>query len=143
MGGIIVASAGVEAVFLLNAVTFGGMILAIYRWQETPRKNSLPPEHIIGAMITGVRYVKYAPYYIFNRLKKTIRMSASKSLIIDYAKDDALQRVFPSPALVSSSNMDWKDIHLGFYRHPPYSVPENCSQQHLILIHPQIPQDPA
>ena len=61
LGGIIVASVGVGAVFLLNAISFGGMILAIYRWQETPRKNSLPPEHIVGAMITGVRYVKYAP----------------------------------------------------------------------------------
>ena len=61
LGGIIVASAGVGAVFLLNAVSFGGMILAIYRWHESPRKNSLPPEHIFGAMITGIRYVKYAP----------------------------------------------------------------------------------
>ena len=68
-------------------------------------------------------------------------MSASKSSIVDYTKDDVMQRIFPSTALVSSSNMDWKGIHLGLYRHPPYSVPENCSQQHLILIHPQIPQD--
>lgn len=61
LGGIIVATAGVSAVFLLNAVSFGCMIFAIYRWQESPRQNSLPPEHIIGAMITGVRYVRYAP----------------------------------------------------------------------------------
>lgn len=61
LGGIIVATAGVGAVFLLNAVSFGCMIFAIYRWQESPRKNSLPPEHIFGAMITGVRYVRHAP----------------------------------------------------------------------------------
>ena len=61
LGGIIVASAGVSAVFLLNAVSFGGMIIAIYRWQESPRQNSYLPEQIIGAMITGVRYVRYAP----------------------------------------------------------------------------------
>ena len=61
LGGIIIAFAGVGAVFLLNAVSFGCMILAIYSWQESPRKNSLPPEHIIGAIITGIRYVRYAP----------------------------------------------------------------------------------
>ena len=61
LGGIIVAAAGANAVFLLNAVSFGCMILVIYRWQESPRKNSLPPEHVIGAMISGVRYVRYAP----------------------------------------------------------------------------------
>ena len=68
-------------------------------------------------------------------------MPASKSLIIDYTKqDETMQQVFPSTAIVSSSNMDWNGIHLGIYRHPPYSIPENCSQQHLVLIHPQIPQ---
>lgn len=61
LGGIIVAAAGVGAVFLLNAVSFTFMILVVYRWQESPRKDSLPPEHIVGAMITGVRYVRYAP----------------------------------------------------------------------------------
>ena len=61
LGGIIVASAGVGVVFLLNAVSFGCMILAIYRYSESPRINSHPPEHIIGAMITGIRYVRYAP----------------------------------------------------------------------------------
>lgn len=60
LGGIIVASLGVGAVFLLNAFSFGCMIVAIYRWQETPRQHSLPPEHIVGAVITGIRYVRYA-----------------------------------------------------------------------------------
>ena len=61
LGGIIVAAAGVSAVFLLNAVSFGVMILVIYRWRESPRKTSLPPEHIVGAIITGFRYLRYAP----------------------------------------------------------------------------------
>ena len=69
-------------------------------------------------------------------------MPVSKSLIIDYTKQNGtMQQVFPSTALISSSNMDWNGVHLGFYRHSPYSVPENRSQQHLILIHPQIPED--
>ena len=69
-------------------------------------------------------------------------MPVSKSLIIDYTKQDGtMQQVFPSTALISSSSMDWNGVHLGCYRHTPYSVPENYSQQHLILIHPQIPED--
>ena len=61
LGGIIVAAAGVSAVFLLNAVSFGVMILVIYRWRESPRETSLPPEHIVGAIITGFRYLRHAP----------------------------------------------------------------------------------
>lgn len=60
LGGIVVAVAGVGAVFLLNAISFLGVLVVLFRWQRTPRKNALPPEHVLGAMRAGLRYVRYA-----------------------------------------------------------------------------------
>ena len=60
LGGIVVATAGVGAVFLLNAVSFLGVLMVLFRWQRTSRENPLPPEHVLGAMRAGLRYVRYA-----------------------------------------------------------------------------------
>ncbi len=61
LGGLVVAASGVEAVFLLNAVSFIGVILVLYRWQRPVRPNPLPAERLVGAMRAGLRYVHYAP----------------------------------------------------------------------------------
>jgi predicted MFS family arabinose efflux permease len=61
LGGLIVAAAGSQAVFWLNAASFVGVMLVLYRWQRTPRQSALPAEHVLGAMRAGVRYVWHAP----------------------------------------------------------------------------------
>src|SRR6266404_392675 len=61
LGGLLVAAAGSGFVFLLNALSFVGIIVVIYRWNRTPQKSTMPPEHIPGAMRAGVRYVRNAP----------------------------------------------------------------------------------
>jgi len=61
IGGLIVAAAGSGAVFLLNAVSFLGIIIVLYRWHRTPRKSVLPAERVFGAIRTGLRYVANAP----------------------------------------------------------------------------------
>jgi MFS family permease/quinol monooxygenase YgiN len=61
LGGLLVAAAGSGVVFLLNAVSFLGVMIVIYRWQPTPRQSTMPPEHILGAMRAGLRYVRHAP----------------------------------------------------------------------------------
>jgi MFS family permease len=63
LAGIIIAAAGTGVVFLLNAVTFVGVILVIYRWQRTPKNSALPTERFMGAMQAGVRYVRFAPIF--------------------------------------------------------------------------------
>ena len=63
LGGLIVAVAGSGAVFLLNALTFLGVIGAVYTWRRPPRERRLPPEHVLGAMRAGVRYVRHAPLF--------------------------------------------------------------------------------
>ena len=61
LGGLLVAAAGSGVVFLLNAISFLGVMVVIYRWQPTPQKSTMPPEHIFGAMRAGLRYVRHAP----------------------------------------------------------------------------------
>ena len=61
IGGVLVAAAGSGPVFLLNALSFLGVIFVIYRWKPAPQRSSMPPEHMYGAMRAGLRYVRYAP----------------------------------------------------------------------------------
>src|SRR6267143_784115 len=60
-GGLLVAAFGSGPVFLLNAVSFLGVIVVLYRWQRPVAKSNLPPEHVLGAMRAGVRYVRHTP----------------------------------------------------------------------------------
>lgn len=61
LGGLLVAAFGSGPVFLLNAVSFLGVIVVLYRWQRPVEKSNLPPEHVLGALRAGVRYVRHTP----------------------------------------------------------------------------------
>jgi MFS family permease len=61
LGGFIVAASGPWAVFLLNAASFIGIMVVVYRWKPAPRKSKLPSEDIIGAMRAGTRYLRHSP----------------------------------------------------------------------------------
>jgi MFS family permease len=61
LGGLLVATAGPEATFLLNAASFLGVIVVLAGWRRETPMASLPGERILGAMRTGVRYVRYSP----------------------------------------------------------------------------------
>jgi MFS family permease len=61
LGGLIVAAAGPGAVFLLNAASFLGVIVVLYRWRRVPHHSVLPAERVAGAMRAGLRYARHAP----------------------------------------------------------------------------------
>lgn len=61
LGGLIVAAAGPWAVFLLNAASFLGVIVVLYRWRRAPRRSVLPTERVAGAVRAGLRYARHAP----------------------------------------------------------------------------------
>jgi MFS family permease len=61
LGGLVVAAAGPAAVFLLNAASFLGVLVVLYRWPRPQDASLLPSEHVFGAMRAGVRYVRHAP----------------------------------------------------------------------------------
>jgi MFS family permease len=61
LAGIVIAAAGVGTAFLINAVSFAGVIAVVARWKRAPRKKTTPPETVWGATVAGIRYVRYSP----------------------------------------------------------------------------------
>lgn len=61
LGGLVVAAVGPAAVFLLNAVSFLFVLVAIFRWRHARVQSSTPPEDMLGATVAGMRYVRHAP----------------------------------------------------------------------------------
>lgn len=61
IGGLLVAAAGPEATFFLNAASFVGVLWVLLRWRRKPMESVLPGERFFGAMRTGLRYVRHAP----------------------------------------------------------------------------------
>lgn len=58
LGGLVVAAAGSGVAFLLNAVSFVGVILFLYRWK--PREREVPPHAgtLLGAIRIGIAYAR-------------------------------------------------------------------------------------
>jgi MFS family permease len=61
LGGVLIATAGVGAAFIVNAASFIGLIWIIARWKRPHRKRTTPPEKVIGATVAAIRYVRYSP----------------------------------------------------------------------------------
>ncbi len=61
LGGVVVAAFGPGATFLLNGVSFLGVIIVLKRWHRAPKENILPEERLLSAIKTGIRYVRHAP----------------------------------------------------------------------------------
>ncbi|GLU28217.1 MFS transporter [Brucella sp. NBRC 12950] len=60
LGGIIVAAAGIPAVFALNAVSVIAVLGVIFFWKRKPTEFALPPEHFFGALRAGYRYARHS-----------------------------------------------------------------------------------
>ena len=67
LGGLTVAAfvhadTGAASTFLLNSLSFVGVIYVLYQWKRHPLfKSALPAERIYGSMRAGLRYVQYSP----------------------------------------------------------------------------------
>ena len=61
LGGLVVAAAGAGVVFLLNAASFLGVIAVLFYWERPPVNSLLPAERMMGAIRTGMRYVRHVP----------------------------------------------------------------------------------
>ncbi|NIJ19176.1 MFS family permease [Sphingomonas naasensis] len=61
IGGAIVAVAGAAAAFLVNAVSYIGLIVVLARWKPELPAARLPRERIGVAMGAGIRYVALSP----------------------------------------------------------------------------------
>lgn len=62
LGGLVLAAFQPGAVFLLNALSFVGVIVVLFFWRRAPRAESTTVgESIVSATWAGLRYVRYSP----------------------------------------------------------------------------------
>ncbi len=101
LGGLAVAafgshaSKGAASVFLLNALSFVGVIFVLYRWHRNPLfKSALPSERVYGSIRSGLRYIRYAPVLqatLFRAVLFTFFVSAAWALLAVVARHDLHQ----------------------------------------------------
>jgi MFS family permease len=60
-GGLVVASAGPGAAYLLNGASFLAVIAVLFQWRHRPKPSVAPAERVWGAVRAGARYVRHAP----------------------------------------------------------------------------------
>jgi MFS family permease len=61
LGGLVVAAIGAGAAFILNAVSFVGVLIVLYLWKRAPEHASTSTERVVTAIWAGARYVRFAP----------------------------------------------------------------------------------
>ncbi|RSK42630.1 MFS transporter [Hymenobacter perfusus] len=61
LGGLIIAHYSPGYVFLLNGISFVGTWVVVRRWQRPPEVAGGSAESFLGAVRTGLRYVRYSP----------------------------------------------------------------------------------
>ena len=63
LGGAVVAAIGPGAAFILNAISFVGVMVVLYLWRRAPEQHPQPisTERIGAAILAGIRYVRFAP----------------------------------------------------------------------------------
>jgi len=60
LGGMVIAAAGSGTAFLLNALSFFGVIVVLYRWKRPPAER-IEPEALWDAVWSGICYVRRSP----------------------------------------------------------------------------------
>src|SRR5260370_31717488 len=60
LGGLVVAAVGAGAAYVLNAISFVGVMIVLYLWQRDPESAPQSTESIGAAIGTGMRYVRFA-----------------------------------------------------------------------------------
>jgi predicted MFS family arabinose efflux permease len=58
LGGLVIAAAGSGIAFLLNALSFFGVIYFLYQWKRKPGRTSMRLGHMFTAMFEGFRYLR-------------------------------------------------------------------------------------
>ncbi len=61
LAGLIIAAYGPGIVFILNALSFITVILALISWHRKTNDGELPAERLVGALRAGARYARHSP----------------------------------------------------------------------------------
>ena len=57
IAGVLVAAVGPWLVFVLNAISYVGIVVVLVRWRREHRKSALPAERFLSALRVGMRFV--------------------------------------------------------------------------------------
>jgi MFS family permease len=80
LAGALIAAAGVAAAFVVNVVSFVGVILVVARWKRPVRKRTTPPETLTGATVAAIRYVSHSPAILMVLLRTGVVLFLSSAL---------------------------------------------------------------
>ncbi|MGD9599490.1 MAG: MFS transporter [Steroidobacteraceae bacterium] len=72
IGGAIVAAFGAQFAFLVNAVSYVGLLGVLGAWRRPPPQRTLPPERLGDAMFAGLRYARLSPLLVAIFVRATI-----------------------------------------------------------------------
>src|SRR5450432_2372368 len=59
IAGLLVAAVGAWLVFLLNALSYIGILAVLLRWRREHHKSALPAERFLSAIRVGMRFVMH------------------------------------------------------------------------------------
>jgi MFS family permease/quinol monooxygenase YgiN len=59
IAGVLVAATGAWLVFILNALSYVGILAVLLRWRREHRKSTLPAERFLSAIRVGMRFVMH------------------------------------------------------------------------------------
>src|SRR5207245_5871727 len=70
LGGFIIAASGPWFVFMLNAVSFVGLIVFLHKWKRSTKLGELSYERVFGSMSAKLRYIRNSStvycYLVYN-----------------------------------------------------------------------------
>ena len=69
-------------------------------------------------------------------------MLASDLLLVGFAREEDVLKLYPEAPLLSSDRAGWHGIQLQYHRLPPHKLDENYSKQHRAIIHDRSPSPP-
>jgi len=90
LGGIIVAAAGAAAAFIINTVSYLGIVATLLWWRPARVRSELPPEPLGTAIGAGIRYIRLSPHLVAIMLRCilfTLPISAVPALMPVVARD--------------------------------------------------------
>jgi MFS family permease len=80
LAGMVIAVAGVSTAFVVNVISFCGVIFVVARWKRPTRRQTAPAETMTGATVAAVRYVRNSPAILTVLLRTGIILFFSSSL---------------------------------------------------------------
>ncbi len=103
LGGLVIAATSSGIAFLLNALSFFGVIYFLYQWKRRPGRISLRADHMFNAMFAGFRHMR--------------RSSAVKAVLVRSAVFSISASALPAllPLLAHPFGSQGYGLLLGFF----------------------------